>query len=77
MAGERHLKDCVVLLVGASSGMGKATAKAAADAGATVVLAARNEAELTSIQADIEGNGGSAMSVATDATDRASVATTC
>ena len=53
MAYQYDLSGQVVLVVGASSGMGKATALAAAEAGAQVVLAARNVTALEHIVASI------------------------
>ncbi len=48
----------VVLVTGASSGIGKATAVKAADAGATVLLVARSVEKLEETKAEIEGAGG-------------------
>lgn len=64
---QRHdLSSQVVLVAGASSGMGKVTAIAAAEAGAHVVLAARDAAALEQIAASIKQKGGSALAIATD-----------
>lgn len=67
------LAEKVVLVAGASSGMGRATALAAATAGASVVLAARNIEALQNTYTSIKQNGGSAIVVQTDATDRKAV----
>jgi NAD(P)-dependent dehydrogenase (short-subunit alcohol dehydrogenase family) len=48
----------VVLVTGASSGIGEATARAAAARGATVLLVARRRAELDRVRAEIEAAGG-------------------
>jgi len=48
----------VVLITGASSGIGKATAVKAADAGATVLLVARSVEKLEETKAEIEDGGG-------------------
>jgi NADP-dependent 3-hydroxy acid dehydrogenase YdfG len=61
------------MVAGASSGMGRATALAAAAAGARVVLAARNSTALEQVHASIEESGGSSLVVPTDATDREQV----
>jgi NAD(P)-dependent dehydrogenase (short-subunit alcohol dehydrogenase family) len=50
----------VILITGASSGIGKATAVKAADAGATVLLVARSVEKLEETKAEIVGAGGTA-----------------
>lgn len=64
------LEGKVAIITGASSGIGKATAKKLAGAGAKVVLAARRKDELEKIKADIEKAGGEALVVETDVTKR-------
>ena len=56
----------VALITGASSGIGRATAKAFAEKGVHVVLAARREAELHSLVSEIEAMGGRATAIKTD-----------
>jgi 3-oxoacyl-[acyl-carrier protein] reductase len=63
MAG---LEGRVALVTGASQGIGKAIALELAKVGATVVLAARNEAKLAEVKAEIEAAGGKAESFALD-----------
>jgi len=46
------MKDKVVLITGASSGIGRASAKLFAERGATVIAIGRNEAELSSLQSE-------------------------
>jgi len=58
------------IVTGASSGIGEATARALAGAGARVALAARRVERLESLRDDIEGEGGTAVVVETDVTDR-------
>ena len=70
---DRSLDGHVVLIAGASSGMGRATAHAVAAAGARVVVAARNDAALAEVAADLERAGAEALAVPTDATNRAAV----
>ena len=65
----RKLGEQVVVITGATSGIGLCTARAAARRGARVVLAARNEEELAKLAAEIEAAGGSALAVPTDVTD--------
>jgi NAD(P)-dependent dehydrogenase (short-subunit alcohol dehydrogenase family) len=58
-----------VLVTGASSGIGEATATAVAECGATVLLVARREAELDRVRSAIEARGGRAMTYVCDLTD--------
>ena len=64
------INGAVVLVTGASSGIGEATARAASRAGARVVLAARREDRIRSIAEEL----GEALAVRCDVTDRAQVA---
>jgi NADP-dependent 3-hydroxy acid dehydrogenase YdfG len=70
------LANKVVIVTGASSGIGEATAKLLGAKGARVVLAARRADKLRYIEQDITGNGGGgkALAVECDVTDRKSVA---
>src|SRR5690606_13479287 len=56
MAKLQDLKNKVVWITGASSGIGAETAKAFAAEGAAVILTARNSDKLTALQAEIGGN---------------------
>ena len=69
----KPLADQVIVITGASSGIGLATAKMAAKAGACVVLAARNGEALTKICRDLPGNGEKSAWRAVDVADRAAV----
>lgn len=62
----------VVLVTGASSGIGRATALRLVAAGHPVVLGARRTDRLDALVAEIEGAGGQALAVPLDVTDLAS-----
>jgi len=62
-----------VLVTGASSGIGEATALAAAGRGATVLLVARRAEELARVRADVESRGGRATAYVCDLADGDSV----
>lgn len=64
------LKDKVAVITGASSGIGEATAELLAKQGAKVVLAARRKDRLEELKKKIEADGGTALVVETDVTDR-------
>jgi short-subunit dehydrogenase len=63
-----HMKNKVVIVTGASSGIGLATAEAFAREGAKVVLAARRDSELKQIEENLRSLGYDAMAVTTDVT---------
>ncbi|HEY8083408.1 MAG TPA: SDR family NAD(P)-dependent oxidoreductase [Solirubrobacterales bacterium] len=63
----------VVLVTGASYGLGEATARRLAASGATVLMAARSGERLEEIAAEIEAAGGKAQAHAADLTDMESV----
>ena len=66
-------EDRVVIITGASSGIGKATAKALARKGFSIVLAARNLENLQKVEKEITSEGGKAVSISTDITVRSQV----
>jgi len=70
---DEKVTDKVVVITGASSGLGAATARRLAGAGAKVVLGARRRERLEALVEEIEGAGGEALAVATDVTDREQV----
>lgn len=66
MALTLELSDRRVLVMGASSGVGRAVATTAARAGARVVLAARRTAQLEETAAKLRGEGADAIALACD-----------
>ncbi|MFJ6723106.1 MULTISPECIES: SDR family NAD(P)-dependent oxidoreductase [unclassified Streptomyces] len=64
-----RLENRVVVITGASSGIGRATALACARHGAQVVLAARSAGELDRVARLCGRRGGQALAVPTDVTD--------
>jgi NADP-dependent 3-hydroxy acid dehydrogenase YdfG len=63
----------VVVITGASSGLGAAAARLLCAQGARVVLGARRLARIESLAAELVRGGGQALAVATDVTDCAQV----
>ncbi|MFL9844864.1 SDR family oxidoreductase [Flavobacterium rhizosphaerae] len=70
---ENSISGKVVVVTGASSGIGRAIAVALSKAGAKVVLSARRENELKAIIAEIKAFGGIADYVVTDIKNKADV----
>lgn len=69
----KALRKQVVVLTGATSGIGLATADAASQLGAKLVLVARSAEALAKITDEINTGGGTAISVAADVSDQAQV----
>src|SRR6266545_5818285 len=72
-SADANIAGKVVVITGASSGLGEATARYLADRGAIVVLGARRAERLQALADDIARNDGKASAVVTDVTDPAQV----
>jgi len=68
-----NIEGKVVVITGASSGLGEATARYLAERGATVALGARRVERLEALVDEITAKGGKAFAVTTDVTDPAQV----
>jgi NADP-dependent 3-hydroxy acid dehydrogenase YdfG len=66
--------DKVILITGASSGIGAAVARELATTGARLVLGARRTDRLEALAAEIRNGGGQAIIQRLDVTNRANVA---
>ncbi len=73
MAAERPLEGRVALVTGASRGIGAATAKSLAEAGAHVVITARKARELETVEEEIHTVGGAATIAPMDLTEGDSI----
>jgi 3-oxoacyl-[acyl-carrier protein] reductase len=70
---EKLLEGKVAVVTGASRGIGRVIALTLAHNGARVSLAAKTEAQLEAVQAEIEAMGGEAFSIPTDVSREADV----
>ena len=68
-----ELRGAVAVVTGASAGIGRATALALGEAGASMVLAARREEVLKQLAGEMEERGWRAVPVPCDVTERADV----
>jgi NAD(P)-dependent dehydrogenase (short-subunit alcohol dehydrogenase family) len=68
-----RVRHAVVVVTGASSGIGRATALALARRGAVVVLASRSRDALEEVAVQCRSHGGEALAIPTDVTDAAAV----
>lgn len=68
-----NIEGKVVVITGASSGLGEAAARLLAQKGAKLVLGARRKERMDALVREIAASGGSAEAVATDVTVRADV----
>jgi NAD(P)-dependent dehydrogenase (short-subunit alcohol dehydrogenase family) len=65
---DQELKGKVAIVTGATSGIGNATARRFAQAGAQVVVVGRDEQKLKGVVEEITGQGGEALSIRADVT---------
>jgi NAD(P)-dependent dehydrogenase (short-subunit alcohol dehydrogenase family) len=65
---DKEFAGKVVIVTGATSGIGRATARRFAESGASVAAVGRNEAALGEVSEEIEQLGGPALSIAADLT---------
>lgn len=63
-----NIKGKVVVITGASSGLGEATARRLSREGAIVVLGARRSERITALAEELKAGGGQALAVTTDVT---------
>lgn len=70
-----NLQGKTAFVSGASQGIGRACALALAKMGARIALAARNEAKLQAVAAEIKAAGGQASAFLMDVSDEASIQT--
>lgn len=70
---QNNIQGKVIVITGASSGLGEATARHLAREGAMVVLGARRVERIDALAAELNGAGYQALSVATDVTNSAQV----
>lgn len=71
----RELRGKIAIVTGASRGIGVYIARALADRGVDLALAARSAEELEAVRAEVAGRGVRAIAVPTDVTDDAALAT--
>src|ERR1044071_9121401 len=73
MRRKKPVSEQVVVVTGASSGLGRAIARAAAERGAKVVATGRNEEALSNCVSEIERAGSEGLSAPADCTDQGQV----
>ena len=75
MSGLFDVSNEVILITGASQGLGRQFARVLSAHGAAIALAARQTAKLESLEQEIKARGGRAVAVQMDVTDMASIPT--
>ena len=71
MSQDNHLDGKVIVITGAGSGFGQLVSEKAAAMGASIVASDVNQEALDAVVAGIKADGGAAVAVAADVTDRA------
>ncbi len=66
---QNSIDNKVIVITGASSGLGEATARLLAAQGARVVLGARRTERIEALAAELKASGAQALAVTTDVTD--------
>ena len=69
----KEFKDCVAVITGAASGIGRGIAERCAQEGMKIVLADINEADLIRVEAELKATGAAVISVQTDVAKRSDV----
>jgi NAD(P)-dependent dehydrogenase (short-subunit alcohol dehydrogenase family) len=69
MPAKNHFRNQVVVITGATGGVGRATAREFARQGAKVVLLARGEEQLAATEKEVRSLGGQALGIQTDVAD--------
>jgi NAD(P)-dependent dehydrogenase (short-subunit alcohol dehydrogenase family) len=69
----KRIHDQVMVITGATSGIGLTTARMASERGARIVAAARNDDAVRQLADEINGSGGQAIGVATDVSNQEEV----
>ena len=70
LLGVTGLRDRIVLVTGASGGIGEAIAVEFARGGAVVVVSSRNEEKLQALAQRLKNDGGQALALCRDVADR-------
>lgn len=68
-----NIEGKVIVVTGASSGLGEAAARLLSEQGASVVLGARRADRIQALADELNGSGGKALALTTDVTDRQQV----
>jgi NADP-dependent 3-hydroxy acid dehydrogenase YdfG len=70
---DNNIEGKIIVITGASSGLGEASARHLSAQGAIVVLGARRRDRIAMLTQELQGNGGKALAIETDVTQRGQV----